>query len=82
MKPSDLQRAALFLAVSDGYVRPASATHAHRCRTTSGRLSKAAQICQRQGWLKPISDGRYTITEEGAKFVPSTPVVADDEAVF
>lgn len=78
MKPSDKQLAALFLAVADGYVRPASATHAHRCATTCGRLSRTVAICVRQGWMRPVSDGRYVITGAGEAFVPPSPVPRSD----
>jgi hypothetical protein len=88
MRPSEIQQAALVLATSEGYVRPASATHARRCGTTCGRLSKTVAVCVRQGWLRPISDGRYVVTEAGQAFVPSSPVAHPfsepnrDEAVF
>jgi hypothetical protein len=78
VKPSDRQLAALVLATSEGYLRPASATHARRCGTTCGRLSKTVVVCVRQGWLKPISDGRYVVTEAGQAFVPSSPVPRSD----
>jgi hypothetical protein len=78
VKPSDRQLATLVLATSEDYVRPASATHARRCGTTCGRLSKTVAVCVRQGWLKPISDGRYVVTEAGQAFVPSSPVPRSD----
>lgn len=82
MKPSERQRAVLFLAESEGYVRPASPTHARRCNTSVGNLSKTAAVCHRQGWLRPISDGRYVITDAGREHVPGTPIPAPDEAIF
>jgi hypothetical protein len=78
VKPSDHQLAALTLAVSEGYIRPASATHARRCRTTCGRLSKTVAVCVRQKWMWPISGGRYVVTEAGQAFVPSSPVPRSD----
>jgi len=82
VKPSDRQRAALFLAESEGYVRPASLTHARRCNTSVGHLSTAVAICVRQLWLRPISDGRFVLTDAGREHVPGSPVVLPDEARF
>jgi hypothetical protein len=73
VKPTDRQQAALVLAESEGYIRPASPTHARRCATTVGHLTNTAKQCQRNGWLCPISGGRYTLTEAGHGLVPSRP---------
>jgi hypothetical protein len=73
VKPTDRQMACLVLAESEGYIRPASPTHARRCATTVGHLANTAKQCQRASWLRPISGGRYVITDTGRVFVPSKP---------
>lgn len=78
MRPSPQQQAALVLAMTEGYVRPASATHARRCNTSCGRLSKTVAVCVRQGWLRQIPGQRFAITEAGEQFVPSQPVPRSD----
>jgi hypothetical protein len=85
--PSDQQMAALVLAMADGYVRPSSPTHMHRARNR--RLGVTVKACVAAGWLRPISGGRFTLTEAGEQFVPSRPRVhrrdldgPDDEAQF
>jgi hypothetical protein len=78
VRPSGRQLSALVLATSEGYVRPASPTHARRCGTTCGRLSKTVAVCVRQKWMRPVSDGRYVVTEAGQAFVPSSPVPRSD----
>jgi hypothetical protein len=80
--PTAAQLAALFLAEGDSYIRPASPTHARRCATSVNRLGNTVQACQRLGWLAPISEGRYVLTDAGREFVPGTPVPARDEARF
>jgi hypothetical protein len=73
VKPTDRQLAALVLAEAEGYIRPASPTHARRCVTSVGHLTNTAKQCQAHGWLKPISGGRYTLTDAGREFVPGRP---------
>lgn len=70
------QMAALVLAMSEGYVRPESATHARRCNTSTGRLFETCKtLCRTDPPLmKAISGGRYQATDAGHEHVPSTPV--------
>lgn len=73
MRPSAPQLAAMVLAESEGYVRPASPTHARRCATTTGRLAATVKACQARGWLRPVAGGRFVLTDAGREHVPSRP---------
>lgn len=78
MIPSELQGRVLELARDAGYVRPSSATHARKCKTTVGRLSKSVDVCRRQGWLKIAPGGTFTLTEEGETHLPQRPQRTDE----
>lgn len=85
--PSEQQMAAMILAMSDGYVRPASPTH--QKRTRNRRLGATVKACTAAGWMRPISDGRWALTEAGEALVPHRTIVRrkdidgpDDEADF
>jgi hypothetical protein len=80
-KPSDSQMAAMVLAMADGYVNPSSATHARRCRTSTGRLDATCRACVQRGWMRSISGARYALTEAGEALIPHVAAptrVADD----
>lgn len=66
--PSKQQMAAMILAMSEGYVRPVSPTHQRRTRNR--RLGATVKACTAAGWMRPISDGRFKLTEAGEAFVP------------
>lgn len=70
MKPSAPQLAAMILAESEGYVRPASPTHARRCATSIGGLTRTAKACQTHGWLRAEAAGRFVLTDAGREHVP------------
>jgi hypothetical protein len=85
--PTEQQFAVLVLATSEGYVRPASATHQRRTRNR--RLGVTVKACVAAGWMAPISGGRFRLTEAGEALVPSRPRPhrrdldgPDDEAQF
>jgi hypothetical protein len=71
MTPSVAQKTAMVLAESEGYLRPASPTHAKRCRTSVAALARTARSCVANGWMRPISGGRYQLTDAGREHVPS-----------
>lgn len=85
--PTEQQMAAMILAMSEGYLRPASPTHQRRTRNR--RLDATVKACVAAGWMAPISGGRFRLTEAGEALVPSRPRPhrrdldgPDDEAQF
>lgn len=68
MRPSDSQAAALNLARAEGYVRPASSSHARRLGTTPAVLSRTVKSCVRHGWLRHDVGGKHVLTDVGAAF--------------
>jgi Mn-dependent DtxR family transcriptional regulator len=82
VKPTDAQMAAMVLAMSEGYIRPSSPTHARRLNVSPARATRTVAQCVRVKWLRSIGDGRYRLTDEGAEHVPSTPRHPKDEWLF
>lgn len=78
MRPSEKQLQALVLGVSEGSINPGSATHARRLNTSGGQLSRTCRACVVRGWMRPISLGRFQVTDAGMEFVPSSPVPQSD----
>jgi Mn-dependent DtxR family transcriptional regulator len=73
VKPSDAQLAVMVLAMSEGYIRPSSPTHARRLNVSPARATRTVTQCVRVKWLRGIGDGRYRLTDKGAEHVPSAP---------
>jgi Mn-dependent DtxR family transcriptional regulator len=65
--------AVMVLAMSEGYIRPSSPTHARRLNVHPSRATRTVAQCVRAKWLRSIGDGRYQLTDEGAGHVSSAP---------